>query len=333
MYAEDEDPLFSSQKHVKRWQHPQNQFDWGTGKRIFKHFPVETWMQDDRLSSLALAYFGQLANWMKQSLDPDWMEASDRRHRSSNFGEFPRTLGHLISRISPYMEGEEWYERFVDPFQIDDHDSGEAILEAIISGHCCRHILDSEELSQGAIEIHQKFVSWLSATREFNGSDWRDGSLYGHYVPFMIKDVLLVSVLEARGSARFANGDWHELHLLSPAISNLMSSAGWAPYVMEQYLSMCERAGAHQPLDAFCNDVTCSMEVVSVRPELWSGSLISARISARVHGYAKALHPLSQSDKSKLLRVLDRLIDLGDRRAVALEQSEEFRSIQLRAMS
>lgn len=328
VYAVDEDGIFGSHRKVERWQHPKNEFDWSVGQRVFKHFPVETWMQDDKLSSQALAYFSELARWMKQSLDPDWMEVSDRRHRSSNFGEFPGTLGQLFSRISPFMQTDEWYEKFVDPFQIDDHDSCEAILEAIISGHCCRHILDNAVLSKGAIEVHKKFVSWLSVRQEFNGSDWRDGSLYGHYVPYMIKDVLLVSVPEARGSARFANGDWQELHLMSPAISQLMRTAGWVPFVMEQYLSMCERAGFHQPLDAFCEDITCAMNVVSARPELWSGSMISAKISARVHAYAKALHPLSQADKMKLLRVLDGLIDLGDRRAVALEQSEEFRSLQ-----
>ena len=70
------------------------------------------------------------------------------------------------------------------------------------------------------------------------------------------------------------------------------------------------------------------MVAISARPELWSGSLISARISARVQSYAKALHPLTQEDKTRLLQVLDGLIDLGDRRAVALEQSEAFRDFQ-----
>ena len=144
----------------------------------------------------------------------------------------------------------------------------------------------------------------------------------------MIKDVLLVSIKEAAGSSRFANGDWKDLHLLSPAISDLMSVGGWVPFVMEQYLTMCERAETSQPLHTFCKDVLNAMVAISARPELWSGSLISARISSRVQSYAKALHPLNQEDKTKLLKVLDGLIDLGDRRAVALEQSEAFRDFQ-----
>jgi hypothetical protein len=328
IYDVDEDELFSSEKKLKRWLRPKDQFDWGVGKRVFKHFPVEVWMQDEKLSPLATQYFRQMTCWMKESLDPDWMEKHDKRHRSSNFREFPRVLGHLLSRLSPYLPSEKWYAEFVEPFQINDHDSGEAIIEAIISGHCSRHLLDSPELSSGSIEIHRQFIAWLCSRREFVDSGWRDGTLYGHYIPYMIKNVLLVSVPEAHGSCRFANGDWKDFYFLSPAISELMGAAGWVPFVMEQYLTMCERAGVHQPLNAFCEDVRHAMEVVSARPELWSGSLISARISARVQSYAKDLHPLSQIDKTNLLEVLDCLIDLGDRRAVALEQSEAFRNLQ-----
>lgn len=328
IYAIDEDELFSSEEKPKRWQRPKDQFDWGVGKRVFKHFPVEVWVQDEQLTPMITEYFLQLRRWMKDSLDPEWMEKHDRRHRSSYYGEFSKALGHLLSRLSPYMESKEWYAEFVEPFQVNDHDSGEAILEAIISGHCSRHILDVPELSSGSVEIHRQFIAWLSSRRELADSGWRDGTLYGHHLPYMIKDVLLVSTKEAAGSSRFANGDWKDLYLLSPAISDLMSVGGWVPFVMEQYLTMCERAETSQPLHTFCKDVLNAMVAISARPELWSGSLISARISSRVQSYAKALHPLNQEDKTRLLKVLDGLIDLGDRRAVALEQSEAFRDFQ-----
>jgi hypothetical protein len=38
--------------------------------------------------------------------------------------------------------------------------------------------------------------------------------------------------------------------------------------------------------------------------------------------------PLKLSDAQELLNVLDALIDLGDRRSAALEQTEAFRGIQ-----
>lgn len=63
------------------------------------------------------------------------------------------------------------------------------------------------------------------------------------------------------------------------------------------------------------------------RKELIGPCRVQCVLATR-HRYAKALNPLSKADKTKLLRVLDGLIDLGDRRAVALEQSEEFRSFQ-----
>ena len=328
IFAVDEDPLSNSEEKLEHWRLPKDQFDWGVGNRVIKHFPIDIWMADDTLSPMATQYINQLTCWMKESLDPEWMEDHKKRSRSSNYGDFPSVLGHLISRLSPYLPSGKWYADFASPFQINNHNSGEAIQGAIISGHCCRHILDSSELSSSAIEIHRHFVSWLISRIEFADSSWRDGALSGFYAPYMIKDVMLVSVQEAPGSYRFSNGDWTDLHNLSPAISELMATAGWAPYVMEQYLTMCERAGTNQPLNAFCEDVSHSMRAVSARPELWSGSLITARISARIQCYATALYPLSQIDQTKLLQVLDGLIDLGDRRAVALEQSEAFRNLQ-----
>ena len=99
---------------------------------------------------------------------------------------------------------------------------------------------------------------------------------------------------------------------------------------MEQYLQMCERAGVNEPVDTFCDNILASVEVVLSRPELWSGSFIAARVSSRVQYYAKTLHPLLRKDRTRLLQVLDAMIDLGDRRAVALEQSEVFRTLQHR---
>ena len=58
---------------------------------------------------------------------------------------------------------------------------------------------------------------------------------------------------------------------------------------------------------------------------------IAARISGVGEVLAEANHPLTRANARDLLIVLDRLVDMGDRRAAALQQSEHFRGVQLRA--
>jgi hypothetical protein len=48
-----------------------------------------------------------------------------------------------------------------------------------------------------------------------------------------------------------------------------------------------------------------------------------------VQRLADANFPLRTKQAQELLRVLDALIDLGDRRSAALEQAEAFRGIQM----
>ena len=48
-------------------------------------------------------------------------------------------------------------------------------------------------------------------------------------------DFLLVSVENAPGAPRFANGDWSDLPRLLPIIDVLMQRTGWSVSVMQTY--------------------------------------------------------------------------------------------------
>jgi hypothetical protein len=60
----------------------------------------------------------------------------------------------------------------------------------------------------------------------------------------------------------------------------------------------------------------------------WTGTLLAARVAGVVQRQADWNFPLKPSDAQELLKVLDALIDLGDRRSAALEQTEAFKGIQ-----
>ena len=59
----------------------------------------------------------------------------------------------------------------------------------------------------------------------------------------------------------------------------------------------------------------------------WKGSLVPTAIEALVQAHTDRQHPLPAALARKLLHVLDALVDLGDRRSAALQQSESFRGV------
>jgi hypothetical protein len=98
---------------------------------------------------------------------------------------------------------------------------------------------------------------------------------------------------------------------------------------MQTYLTLCERAGYAYPLEAFAVQANAVLGSLSNAKGSWAGTTLPARIAATVQRLADANFPLRTKQAQELLRVLDALIDLGDRRSAALEQAEVFRGIQM----
>jgi hypothetical protein len=98
---------------------------------------------------------------------------------------------------------------------------------------------------------------------------------------------------------------------------------------MDVYLLLCERAGPHFPVEAFTQHVSASIDATGFRQETWSSSGTLAGVSSAIQRLAEAHYPLTRDQARHLLILLDRLVDMGDRRAAALQQSEHFRSIQI----
>ena len=81
------------------------------------------------------------------------------------------------------------------------------------------------------------------------------------------------------------------------------------------------------PAELFADQV---LTVIS-KPKLvgWQGSTLYSKIAELVQFFAERDNPLDLETGQKLLRIIDWLIDQGDRRSASLQQSELFRSIKV----
>lgn len=95
---------------------------------------------------------------------------------------------------------------------------------------------------------------------------------------------------------------------------------------------LCERAGVDYPAEAFADQVLAQLAPEGL-PAGWKGTAVPAAIAEVVQGHAERQHPLPMELARKLLHALDALVDLGDRRSAALQQSGSFRGVRLATLA
>jgi hypothetical protein len=98
---------------------------------------------------------------------------------------------------------------------------------------------------------------------------------------------------------------------------------------MRSFLTLCERAVKHYPGNQFIEEILDVLKKNSATPPGWRDGFIPARIAALVHEFGERTQPLPHSLAQDMLQVLDLLVDMGDRRAAALQTSEIFKEFRL----
>jgi hypothetical protein len=146
----------------------------------------------------------------------------------------------------------------------------------------------------------------------------------------MVRALLFVSAT-ASGAARFANGVWTEVATILPIIDPLIRAAGFSASVMSEFLTLVERARDTYPAEMFADEVLTVLGSGRAALKGWRGGLLAARIAGLVQSLAYRETPMPSGLAQKLLRILDILVDMGDRRSAALQISDSFREVRLDA--
>ena len=314
---------------VNEWRRPDFDFHPDQAVELTLEFPVEAWCASPVRRDAFLVYLDQLVRWTKDRLYPQW--DSERKHdrQSTDLIVWLNALSDLVARTAPVLPIGEAIARLIDPIGAARNDDGIRFIADLTRNVVCRHVYDAPAVTAHTLGILQHCLQRLLQEREFDRSSYRAGEVRGSDVPRMIEALLLGSVKNAPGAARFANGKWSELGQLLPIIDATMQGAGWSPFVMSTYLTLCERAGAELPVDAFLRHIMPHIEGEAPAAKNWIDAALTARIAGVVQTLAEANYPLSREHARGLLSILDRLVDLGDRRAAALQLSEYFRGVQL----
>jgi transposase-like protein len=140
---------------------------------------------------------------------------------------------------------------------------------------------------------------------------------------------MFVSVERADQASRFVNGDWSEIDLILPFVDRFVRAGGWSIAVMNSFLTLCERAKSTYPAESFSDQILAIIDDDLVVLGSWQGTLFQVRIAALVQHITERDSPMQSPLAQKFLRILDRLVDIGDRRSAALQLSETFREVRV----
>lgn len=310
------------------WQQPSVFFVGQSASEIFPKMPLDVWMASNVYRPLLEPLLRDLVTWTTESIMPPWRTEKDPDKRRTELFEWYRTFGDLLSRVIPFVSLDTARNTLLKPFMSSDEDAL-SVIARFADRVVCRHVFDAQMIPANALSLLEDCVERVVNDRTFKPGGWHAGEVHGYAMPELIGALLFVNVEKnCPGAARFANGDWSQIRVILPIIDRMVRNTGWSSYVMEKYLELCKRAGRAFPIDSFGPQANAALAAIGNAEGGWTGTMLAANMAAVVQRQADWNSPLKAEDAQELLTVLDALIDLGDRRSAALEQSEAFKGIQ-----
>lgn len=277
-----------------------------------------------------LNYCRTMLTWTVERRAPAWAARSrDTDHRPDIYewtDHFAEVLRMLIGSIDPDSAEAHFLQPICD---ISDDDACFDLLAPLVRMFLRLHVLDAPVAAPVTSVVLDRALNRMLAASTFSPSAHRAGELHGYSMPALVRWLMFVAVENASLAHRFSNGDWSEIGIILPVVCRFVSIAGWAPSVMANFLTLVERARDHFPAEAFADAILAALSATTDPGARWRGTGIAARIASRVQDMAERAAPLPLALGQKFLRILDILVDQGDRRSAALQIGPVFRDLRI----
>ncbi|MFA0103809.1 hypothetical protein AB4441_02220 [Vibrio splendidus] len=310
------------------WAEPEGFWHSKLASKILKLIPLAELMGSGARIEL-IEFLSSALDWTNQKNDPPWKKSGHRNHTAIEIYEWTNTLGSRLGYVAGLIPIEDVKTSFLPSILELDDENCFALLSPLVSTYICVHIYDSSVVPLDAISLLDFCLERVLESPAFNRNSYRGGELSGFHLPAIVRNFMFISVEQADLAARYVNGDWSEISRILPLVDRFVRTCGWTYSVMDPFLTLCERAKLHYPAEVFADQV---ISVINGGPDNlkgWHRSFATSRIADLVQYFSHRDAPLPLVLAQKFLRILDMLVDMGDRRSAALQLGETFRSIKL----
>ncbi|MFK4871886.1 hypothetical protein [Novosphingobium sp. ZW T3_23] len=267
--------------------------------------------------------------WTIDRRAPAWA-ARARDIQKANVSEWTYRFGGVLGALVGLINPRHAAVAFIGPIcDVAEEETCFDLLTPLFISFACQHVLDSPEVAPVTPVVLERSLDRLLAAPTFTRTGYRAGEMTGFSMPQLAQWLMFVGVEKAALAHRFSNGDWSDIEFILPTVNRFVRTAGWAPTVMEDFLTLAERARENFPAEAFADAILAALSARADPSARWRGTMIAARIAARVQDIADRASPLPLALGRKLLCILDVLVDQGDRRSAALQISPAFRDLRV----
>lgn len=296
-------------------------------EKVLQVIPLEAALEDQAHAALFLDWCEGLAKWTIERIAPAW--ARSRRDLDDNYGpnyfEWRSHLYQFLARVALKLPVDEGTRRFLQP-AMATNDETFASLGKWFTGHLIVQVADSPEIPQTALEL-----LLVITQRVLTYGDWRHLSHGGHSAQDfvnIVKHLFFADLEYAGGAVRFANRNWTEVGAVIPVFEPILHAHGSVTFVARAWMDLCESSFEHYPVRHFVDNLE-HLLVGEGTPAGWHGTQLPARLSGLIQRFSERQQSIPLAMEQKLLRALDRLVDMGDRRAAAVQLSEVFRAVRV----
>lgn len=313
----------------ERWVEPESYWRADRAGTILSHIPIEGILSSEFRGNY-IKFLAEVLHWSIQKIQPPWLKSGRRNQSSAGYFEWTCALGSELGKVGGLLSFDEFNEIFIDPvFNLDDENCW-ILLQPMTETYICRYIYDAPVIPHNSFKIVELCLDRFLQSSIFKAGSYNSGEISGFDEPRLVKTLLFVSIRHADLAERFINGDWSDVNQLLPIIDKFVRSGGWSVTVMSSFLTLCERAKEYYPAEMFADQVLAVMGDATNKLIGWQGTYTNARIAELVQFFAHRESPIKLELAQKLLRILDILVDMGDRRSAGLQLSPMFREITLR---
>lgn len=301
-------------------------FRYDLAGRVIRHTPIESIVQSRAGMEPLLKLADGLLAWTIKAHPPERTVGGRRVSRSTPPYEWSHSFMVWLAYLCSVLPSDLALARYVKMIlAIDDDDSCFELLDSFVDHSVCRQIHDAEKLTPGTLAIVKAIADRVGA------ADWRwdatrvNGNLT-RQKHTILKALFLVNVARADGARRFANGDWSEIAVVIPSLDKLLQSVASVTGGLLYFLKLAERSIDHYPAESLADTLMNFLVAQENKPAALRSISAPEQMAALVQTIAAREHPLSESLRAKLLKLLDMLVELGDRRSAALLGSEWFKT-------
>jgi hypothetical protein len=296
-------------------------------EKVLKVIPLDAALADQEHATQFLDWLEGLVRWTVERIAPAWAKSRrdlDDRYNTTQF-EWRHNLYQFLARVALKLPVAEGTQRFLQPAMAANDEAFASLVEPFTS-YLVPQIADSQEIPQTALELLP-----LVTQRVLTYRSWRDaghGGLSEQNFVDIVKKLFFSDFRYAGRAVRFANRNWAEVGTIIPIFEPILRAHGAVTFVALAWMNLCESSLEHYPVQHFVDNVEHLLEGEGLPPG-WRNTHLPARLSGLIQRFSERQQPMPLATAQKLLRALDRLVDMGDRRAAAVQLSEIFRSVRV----